>query len=194
MAVTTQIYQPTQLDSLTSYREQAQKVSRTQSGWVAPIFKAALFGGLSQATLLGLGLLPLPAFMSILVIAPTFVLVYIFTGMLATHWADDCINCAQKGGQVAWMAGFWAGVFTAITAMALAANGMLLAEFGQGTVELRTPEQLELLSHIISAHTLALTGRVLGALLLYGLIGSLGSALISAFGGMVCYKLSLTYV
>ena len=188
MAVTTQKYQSAQLNSFTSYGELPSKSNHTRSILIAPIFRAALLGGLCQVTLLGLGLLPLPTFMSILMIGPTFLMVCIFTGLFAAYLAGDVINSTQKGGEVAWMAGFWAGVVVAIMAMILAANGMLLVEFGQEIILLRTPEQLELLNRFIATHTLALSGRVFGAFLLYGLIGSLISALISAFGGIVYFK------
>jgi hypothetical protein len=55
-------------------------------------------------------------------------------------------------------------------------------------VDLRTSEQLMLLSSVMAPHTLALIGRVLGALLLYGLIGSLISGLVCAFAGLVWVK------
>lgn len=188
MTVTTQNYHRIQFDSLTAYREWQRTNSRTGGGVAAAILKAALVGGLSQLILMGIGLFPLSAATSSLVIVPTFVLVSLATGILAAYWAGECVNCTQQAGEVAWLAGFWAGVFAAVLAMVLAANGVLLVDFGQGIVNLRSPEQIKLLNSIISTSTLALVGRVLGALLLYGLIASLISALVGTIGGMIYYQ------
>jgi hypothetical protein len=91
---------------------------------------------------------------------------------------------------VGWIAGFWAGIFCAMAAMMLAANGTLMTNMGQGVVSQFTPEQWVAWSPYLTPPAIALAGRVLGALVVYGLIGSLISALIGALGGMLYFKLS----
>jgi len=173
-------------------RPPQQTNSHKRALLVPPLFRVSLFGGLCLTMLILINLIPVPNPLAgislvLLTLAASFV-ICLAIGSLAALLSGDCVNCTRKGGEVAWMAGFWAGIIAAIIAMLLAANGLLLVDFGQSLVNLRTPEQLELLSSIISIHSLAFAGRVSGVLL-YGLIGSLMSALVSAVGGMVCFKL-----
>jgi uncharacterized protein (DUF697 family) len=66
-----------------------------------------------------------------------------------------------------------------------------MVNFGQGVASQFTPEQLTALtSYGFSADMIALMGRVFGALITYGLIGSLVSGLFSSIGGMIYPKLS----
>jgi len=171
---------------------QQQTTGRHHASLVSPLLKASLVGGLSLTMVILINVMPVPnplvgnaiAFLTL----TGFLVICSATGFLAALLARDGIDCTQKGGRVAWLAGFGAGLFAAVMAMVLAANGLLLVDFGQSLVDLRTPAQMMLLSSIIAPHTLALVGRVLGALVLFGLIGSLVSGLVSAFAGLVWVK------
>jgi hypothetical protein len=75
--------------------------------------------------------------------------------------------------------------------MYLAANGVLMVDFGQSIVTQFSPEQLEGLQTFgITGDTVARSGRVFGALIVYGVIGSLMVALLSSVAGMVYAKLN----
>jgi hypothetical protein len=70
-------------------------------------------------------------------------------------------------------------------AMLIAAAGFIMDDFGQDAVRQLTPEQLSLAAAFgFDQMSLALVARVVGAFLIYGLIGSLIAALVAAVGGM----------
>ena len=78
-----------------------------------------------------------------------------------------------------------------LLAMFLAAIGVLLSNFGAGIVSQIAPETLtQLAGYGLGAGNIALAGRVFGALIIYGLIGSLVSGLIASVGGMIYPKLN----
>jgi uncharacterized membrane protein YeaQ/YmgE (transglycosylase-associated protein family) len=129
-------------------------------------------------------------FLACLVI-PGFLVVWLTTGLLAGIFAGDNVQNSHQGGKVGWMAGFWAGVIGGIVAMAMAAFGALLVDFGQNVVSQFSPDQLTgLVNYGLTPPVIALAGRVSGALLVYGVIGSLVSGLFSSIGGMIYPKLS----
>jgi hypothetical protein len=73
----------------------------------------------------------------------------------------------------------------------MAATGIYMNDFGQNVVNQLTVEQLKsLAAYGLDQNMLALTARVLGALCVYGIIGSLIAALFGTIGGML--YLSLT--
>ena len=75
--------------------------------------------------------------------------------------------------------------------MAMAAFGVFMVNFGQGVVNQFAPDQLAwLVNYGLTPAVIALAGRVLGALIVYGVIGSLVSGLFSSIGGMIYPKLS----
>ena len=74
--------------------------------------------------------------------------------------------------------------------MLLAALGLLMTNVGLGVVSQFSPETLQGGSSIVSAETIALAGRVLGALIVYGVLGSVIAGLFSSIGGMIYPKLS----
>jgi hypothetical protein len=75
--------------------------------------------------------------------------------------------------------------------MIMAAFGIFMASFGQGVVNQFAPDQFaELVGYGLTPEMIALVGRVFGALIVYGVIGSLVSGLFSSIGGMIYPKLS----
>lgn len=195
----TQLAPQAQLAAPTVQRRRRQKKSKQsqQSGsMVAPGLKASLVGGFGILILMLIGLIPPPEnlpFVSLaFLVIPGFLVVCLATGLLAGIFAGESVKNSQQGGKVGWMAGFWAGVFGGIVAMFMAALGVLMANFGQGVVSQFTPEQLASWGGIISPATIALAGRVFGALVVYGIVGSLIAGLFSSIGGMLYPKLSNT--
>jgi hypothetical protein len=192
MTVTTQRREQPQFVS-TPQRRTTTKRKRPQNpppGFMAASsLKASLIGGFGILLLMLISLIPFQ-FLACLVI-PGFLVVWLTTGMMAGIFAGEHIQTSQQGGKVGWMAGFWAGIYGGIVAMILAAFGIFMVNFGQGVVSQFTPEQLHsLAAYGLSVNTIALAGRVLGALTVYGVIGALISGLFSSIGGMVYPKLS----
>jgi len=191
MTVTTQRQRQTQLVS-TSRRQSQQKRKQQKSqsaSFLASSLKASLIGGFGILLLMLISLIPFQ-FLACLVI-PGFLVVWLTTGMMAGIFAGDNVSNSQQGGKVGWMAGFWAGVYGGIIAMIMAAFGVVMANFGQGVVSQFTPEQLAGFGNFgLTPATISMTGRVFGALLVYGVIGSLVSGLFSSIGGMIYPKLT----
>jgi hypothetical protein len=195
MTVSSQGRRQTQFATTAVRRQQKSKKSRSTGSMVAPSLKASLVGGFGILILMLIGLIPPPENIPFLSLAylviPGFLVVCLATGLLAGIFAGDKVKNSQQGGTVGWMAGFWAGVFGGLIAMFMAAMGVLLSNFGQGVVSQFTPEQLEsLVAYGLTPGTIALAGRVFGALVIYGVIGSLICGLFSSIGGMIYPKLS----
>ena len=175
-------------------RQEKQQKIYTLGLQVSAAVRAGWAGGLGLTTLMLLGLVPppdaLPVVSLAILVIPGFFVASIATGLLAGVLGRSAINSYTAGGQVGWMAGFWSGIFGSMMAMILAANGRMMINFGKGVVVQFTPEQLDALSNILSPYTLALIGRVFGALVVYGLIGALLAALLASLGGMIYVKLS----
>ena len=203
MAVTTQTPQQAQLVQPTSRpntrRRKAVKAQKNQKiqknvdngSLFASSLKASLVGGVGVLLLTLISLIPFQ-FLAFLVI-PGFLVVWLSTGMLAAIFAGDKISNTQQGGKVGWMAGFWAGIYGGLIAMILAATGIFMVNFGQGVVTQFTPEQLQsFLNYGLTPNILAIFGRVFGALIMFGVIGSLISGLFSSIGGMLYPKLVTT--
>jgi hypothetical protein len=164
---------------------------------VAPSLKASMVGGFGILILMLIGLIPPPEnlpFVSLaFLVIPGFLVVCLATGLLAGIFAGHSVKNSHQGGRVGWMAGFWAGVFGSIVAMFLAALGFLMVDFGSGVVGQFTPEGLTSFAQYgLTPEVIALIGRVFGALIVYGIIGSLVSGLLSSIGGMIYPKLSST--
>jgi hypothetical protein len=161
----------------------------------APGLKASLIGGFGILILMLIGLIEPPEtlpFVSLaFLVIPGFLVVCLATGLLAGIFAGTLVKNSQQGGKVGWMAGFWAGVFGGIAAMFLAALGFLMGPFGQNVVNQFTPDQLAAVTaYGLNPNIIALVGRVFGALVIYGIMGSLVSGLFSSIGGMIYPKLS----
>ena len=170
-------------------RQRSFRRSQNAGSMITSSLKAGLVGGFGILLLMLISLVPFE-FLACLVI-PGFLVVWLTTGLLAGVFAGDSIQNSHQGGKVGWMAGFWAGVFGGIIAMAMAAFGVFMANFGQGVVNQFAPDQLTwLVNYGLTPAVIALAGRVLGALIVYGVIGSLVSGLFSSIGGMIYPKLS----
>ena len=194
MTVTTQQRRRSQI-APTAQRRNSQIATQPTVSLVVPSLKAALVGGFGILVLMLIGLIPPPEnlpFVSLaFLVIPGYFVVCLATGLLAGIFASDNISNSQQGGKVGWMAGFWAGIFGGLVAMLLAAAGVLLVNFGQGVVAQFTPEWFSwLAAYELTPANIALAGRVLGALIVYGVIGSLVSGLLSSIGGMIYPKLT----
>ena len=82
---------------------------------------------------------------------------------------------------VGWPAGFWAGL--------LAAQGLLMAQVGHSLLSHFSPAQLALWRIYGCLSPLLVAGRVLAALLVYGLLGSHISAVLGTAGAFIYCKL-----
>src|SRR5688572_10166185 len=194
MTVTTQRRREAQFAPSMQRQQPESAKSQSEASVFAPGLKASLVGGFGLLILMLIGLIPapegLPLTLAILVV-PGLLVVCLATGLLAGIFAGSLVKNSQQGGKVGWMAGFWAGGFGGIAAMLMAALGFLMAEFGQGVVNQFTPEQLTMITaYGLNPNIIALAGRVFGALVVYGIIGSLVSGLFSSIGGMIYPKLS----
>ena len=178
-----------QPEFVSSTHQRSLKRSQNAGSMITSSLKAGLVGGFGILLLMLISLVPFE-FLACLVI-PGFLVVWLTTGLLAGVFAGDSIQNSHQGGKVGWMAGFWAGVFGGIVAMAMAAFGVFMVNFGQGVVNQFAPDQLVwLVNYGLTPAVIALAGRVLGALIVYGVIGSLVSGLFSSIGGMIYPKLS----
>lgn len=195
MAVTTQERrkQSQLVASTRRPRKPVQRSRRNQgsSSLVASSLKASLVGGIGILILMLIGLIPI-WYLAFLVI-PGFLVVWLSTGLLAGVLAGDKIRNSHQGGKVGWMAGFWAGVFGGLIAMMLAAGGAIMSDFGQSVVNQFSPEQMAgFAGYGLTPNAIAMMGRVFGALIVYGVVGSLISGLFSSIGGMVYPKLAFS--
>ncbi len=193
MAVTTHKHRKEQLVSLTQPKSRQQAALRASSSLVVPGIKASLVGGFGLFMLTLLSLIPPPSNLPVVTLAilviPGYLIVCLVTGLLAGIYAEDQIKSSQHGGQVGWIAGFWAGIFGAILAMIMAGQGILMVEFGRNVAEQFASQQLMIWGRLITPDKIALAGRILGACLVYGLLGSLLSALLSSIAGMIYLRL-----
>ncbi|MDX1520842.1 MAG: hypothetical protein R3264_04390 [Anaerolineae bacterium] len=196
MAVTTQrspqarLVQPA--SQTKSQRRRKTKSRRSQkvakgSSFIASSLKASIVGGIGVLVLSLISLIPFQ-FLAFLVI-PGFLVVWLSTGMLAAIFAGDNVTNSQQGGKVGWMAGFWSGIYGGLIAMIMAATGMFMINFGQGIANQFPPSELPPLLNTLTPNTIAIMGRVFGALIVFGVIGSLIAGLFSSFGGMLYPKL-----
>lgn len=195
MTVTTQRRQQAQLTAAAQRRQRPTAKIQSSGSMVAPGLKASMVGGFGILILMLIGLIPPPEnlpFVSLaFLVVPGYIVVCLATGLLAGIFAGDSVQNSQQGGKVGWMAGFWAGIFGGVVAMFLAAFGVLLVNFGQGIVTQISPASLaQLAAYGLTPDALALAGRVMAALIIYGVIGSLVSGLFSSIGGMIYPKLS----
>jgi hypothetical protein len=191
-----QVRQTRVVSSAQRRRQQNRRIKNDQNvgSTVSSGLKASMVGGFGLLILMLISLIPPPEnlpFVSLaFLVIPGFLVVCLATGLLAGIFAGDKVKNSQQGGKVGWMAGFWAGVFGGVMAMFLAAVGVLMVNFGQGVVGQFNPGQLEGWSTYVLPSPIALAGRVFGALIVYGVVGSLVAGLFSSIGGMIYPKLS----
>lgn len=196
MTVTTQRPRQSQVSPSVQTRQRKNRKSDVSAGaMAAPSLKASLVGGFGILILMLIGLIPPPEnlpFVSLaFLVIPGFLVVCLATGLLAGIFGGNSIMNSHEGGKAGWLAGFWAGILGGVVAMFLAAFGLLMEGFGVGIVNQISPEGLATLAgYGLSAEAIALAGRVVGALIVYGLIGSLVSGLLSSIGGMLYPKLT----
>ena len=172
-----------------SRRQRTLRRPQPAGSTIASSLKAGLVGGFGILLLMLISLVPFE-FLACLVI-PGFLVVWLTTGLLAGIFAGDNVQNSHQGGKVGWMAGFWAGVIGGIVAMTMAAFGVIMVDFGQNIVNQFPGDQMAgLVNYGLTPEVLAMAGRVSGALIVYGVIGSLVSGLFSSVGGMIYPKLS----
>ena len=73
--------------------------------------------------------------------------------------------------------------------MIMAACGLLLLDFGEGMANQFSPAEMESWFAGVTPEAVALFGRVFGALVAYGVIGALTSAIFGSVGGMIYPRL-----
>lgn len=191
MAVTTR--QPKQVQLISSRRSSRRRENADRSPPVSTAYaglKAGVVGGVGLLSLILLGLIPpsenIPVVTLALLVVPGFLVVCFSTGLLACILADASVKSSQKGGEIGWIAGYWTGIIGGIFAMGLAALGFLMQELGANLVTQWSPEALARFHALgFSTGDLALVGRVVAALVVYGIIGSLTTALLSSISGMI---------
>ena len=158
-----------------------------------PALKTGLLGGCAYLTLFLVGLNPLfdnlvytfPATLLIL----GFCFVGLGTGLLAVLKAEPLISHSHQRLEVGWLAGFWAGLFIGLVTMLLAAQGLLMTQVGESLLSHFSPAQLALWRICGWLGPLLVAGRVGGALLVYGLLGSHVSAILGTAGALIYIKL-----
>ncbi len=157
---------------------------RINQSFIPASLKASLRGGVGIFVLLVISLIPARSLAYLMISG--FGVICLNTGLLAGVFAGDRLGSSQQAGQAGWMAGFWAGIYGGIGAMIMAAAGILMPQVGQGLVAQFAPEQLA--HYGFSAATIALSGRVFGALLVYGVLSSLMAGLFGSIGGMIYFS------
>lgn len=183
MTAIAQKHRPTQFIPSHRYRRTVQSRQRPDLRGPASL-KAGLAGAGGLVLLLFISLVPFE-FLACLVI-PGFAVAALSTGLLAGVLAGESVQNSHQGGEVGWTAGFVAGIGAGLVAMVLASFGVFMPDFGQGVLAQFSPDQLTwLLEYGFSPSLIALSGRVIGAMVTYGIIGSLVSALFSSIGGMM---------
>jgi len=193
MALITPQQSLTQHPTLSIHSQQTSKVQQSLSRPSA-VLRASLAGGAGLVLLTLIGLLPspanLPPFSLAIIIIPGYLMACLVTGLLANSLAGHHGNSSQQSSEIGWMAGFWAGIFSGIAAMSLAARGVLLSQAGDKIAALLPALQPEIWSVVATPENMALAGRVLAALIIYGILGALITALISSIGGLIYFELS----
>lgn len=185
-----QLVQPVRTKSRRRQKTTEIQKKKSSGSLLASSLKASLVGGFGVLLLMLISLIPFQ-FLALLVI-PGFLVVWLCTGMLASVIAGDKVQTSQDGGKVGWMAGFWSGIYGGLIAMILAATGIFMTNFGQGVAAQFPPDQLPAFLSSLTPETIAIAGRIFGALIVYGIIGSLISGLFSSIGGMIYPKLTVS--
>ncbi|MDM8518732.1 hypothetical protein QUF64_01695 [Anaerolineales bacterium HSG6] len=196
MTVTTQQQQRQPQYAPPTHYQQAHKNQPNQQNQHAALMvwsslKASFAGGIGLLLLMLLSLIPpnenIPFFSLAYLVWPGFPVVCLATGLLASLMASDSIRNTHQGGKVGWMAGFWAGVYGGIIAMIMAAAGFLMVDLGQNIAS----QFMWLVDYGVNFDTLSLAGRVFWAMIIFGVGGSMVSAMLSSIGGMIYPKLNV---
>lgn len=153
-----------------------------------PGVKAGAAGGLGLLVLLLMNLLYLP--LRACLVVPGYVVVLVVTGMLAGLLANDQLTTRGQATRIGVTAGFVAGICGGVTAVFLAAFGLMFSNLGQGVLAQFSPAQLANLAQMgITSDTIRLAGSVLFALLLWGGAGTAVAMILSALGGRIYFRL-----
>jgi hypothetical protein len=153
-----------------------------------PGMKAGAVGGFGLLVLLLMNLLYLPLLACLVV--PGYVVVLVVTGMLAGLLANDQLTTRGQATRTGVTAGFVAGICGGVTAVLLAAFGLMFPNLGQGVLAQFSPAQLANLARIgITPDTIRLAGSVLFALLLWGAAGTTAAMILGALGGRLYFRL-----
>jgi hypothetical protein len=174
-------------------RGQLPRQYRSADSLSVPALKTGLLGGCTYLTLFVIGLNPL--FENLAYIFPASLVLFGFsvvglgTGLLAAHTAEPAVRRPYQQLEAGWLAGFWAGLIVGLVAMLLAAQGLLMAHVGESLLSNFSPAQLALWQIYGWLGPLVVAGRVGGALLVYGLLGSHLSAILGAIGAWLYISL-----
>jgi hypothetical protein len=139
--------------------------------------KAGIAGAVGLLILLLIRLVPVPLVTCLVV--PGFPLILGSAGVLAGILAGDYIQTSGQAVQVGAIAGFASGVGGGITAMVLAAFGLMFSDLGAGVQAQFSAAQL---------HSQQI-GAVLWALLFCGAGGTAAGAFMGALGGRIYFRL-----
>jgi hypothetical protein len=193
MAVTIHRSQQIELAPDRPRRRSAPQLNQPRDSLSVPALKAGLLGGCAYLTLFLVGLNPFfdnlaytfPATLVIL----GFGAVGLGTGLLAALKAEPVISRRHQQLEAGWLAGFWAGLLIGLVAMLLAAQGLLMVQVGESLLSNFSPAQLALWRIYGWLGPLQVAGRVGGALVVYGLLGSHVSAVLGTAGALIYIKL-----
>jgi hypothetical protein len=150
--------------------------------------KAGIAGAVGLLILLLIRLVPVPLVTCLVV--PGFPLILGSAGVLAGILAGDYIQTSGQAVQVGAIAGFASGVGGGITAMVLAAFGLMFSDLGAGVQAQFSAAQLHSLAQSgITAELIQQIGAVLWALLFCGAGGTAAGAFMGALGGRIYFRL-----
>ncbi len=193
MAVTIHRNRQIELSPARPQRRTTPQIDQPRDSLSVPALKAGLVGACAYLTVFLVGFNPLfdnlaYAFPATLVILG-FGAVGLGTGLLAALKAEPSISHGHQRLEVGWLAGFWAGLLVGLVAMLLAAQGLLMVQVGESLLSNFSPAQLALWRIYGWLGPLVVAGRVCGALLVYGLLGSHISAVLGTAGALIYIKL-----
>ena len=192
MTITIHHSQQTELVPARRRGQIAPQLNQPRDSLSVPALKAGLVGACAYLTVFLVGFNPLfdnlaYAFPATLVILG-FGAVGLGTGLLAALKAEPSISHGHQWLEVGWLAGFWAGLLVGLVAMLLAAQGLLMTQVGDSLLGQFSPAQLTLWRIYGWLGPLLVAGRVGGALLVYGLLGSHVSAILGTVGAWLYIK------
>ena len=123
-------------------------------------------------------------------LVPGFFVLLLAVGILAGLLASDDIVDTQHAIQAGATAGVVSGIGAGVTAMILAAHGVLFTNLGQGVLAQFSPAQVENMAKVgITAPTIQLAGSVALAFLIWGLGVTVVAVILSAIGGRIYFGL-----
>ena len=193
MAITIHRNRQIELSPTRPQRRTAPRPDQPRDSLSVPALKTGLLGGCAYLILFLVGLNPLfdnltYSFPAVLVMLG-FGAVGLGTGLLAALKAEPAIRHRHQQLEAGWLAGYWAGLLVGLVTMLLAAQGLLMAHVGESLLSNFSPAQLALWRIYGWLGPLLVAGRVGGALLVYGLLGSHVSAILGTAGALLYIRL-----